>query len=195
MAQERIRFPSKFPVLDAGEYTLRAIEGRDLPAMRAYLADPAVIERTSSDLPTPHEVDGLVQFYSVAFARRSDFRWAIVPKGEDAMVGSCGLSAFSERHLRGELGYELAQAAWGKGVATVVARHVIEYGFTELGLHRIEATVMTGNERSERVLEKLGFSREGVLREYKFARGLYKDYTLFSVLQSDWASGAGQAPL
>ena len=136
-------------------------------------------------------MEQLIHFYEHAFARRNDIRWAIVERPSQAVVGTIGFTAYSERHARAELGYDLAKETWGKGVGTVVARRVVEYGFEELGLNRIEGTVMSGNARSERVLEKLGFVREGLLRQYKHARGEYRDYAMFSILRADWAPAAG----
>ncbi len=185
-------FPATFPTLTAGSFTLRAIQASDTPALRTYLSDPEVIERTSYEVPTRREIDGLVQFYAHAFATRSAIRWAIAESAAKPIVGTCGLSAFSEKHQRAELGYELAREAWGQGVATAVAARVVSFAFEELALHRVEATVMAGNARSERVLEKLGFAKEGVLRGYKLARGEFRDYSIWAVLRDGWKPPAGE---
>jgi ribosomal-protein-alanine N-acetyltransferase len=186
MAGECPRLPAQFPVLDAGDWMLRKIQARDAPRMHAYLADPEVIEQTSYESQNLRQVEQLVHFYEHGFARKTDIRWAIATKSDGLMVGSCGLSAFQDRHARAELGYELAREAWGKGAASAVAGRVVQFAFEELQLNRIEATVMAGNTRSERVLTKLGFQREGLLREYKQARGAFSDYTIWAVLRRDW---------
>jgi ribosomal-protein-alanine N-acetyltransferase len=107
------------------------------------------------------------------------------------VVGTIGFMAFSERHARAEMGYDLARETWGQGVATVAGQRVVQYGFEEMGLNRIEATVMAGNARSERVLEKLGFVREGLLRQYKYARGEFRDYAIFGLLRESWEAAGG----
>jgi ribosomal-protein-alanine N-acetyltransferase len=182
----RLTFPNTFPVLQAGEWQLRELQASDAQALHAYLTDPEVTENTSYEIRTVRDVESLVQFYGHAFARHTDIRWGIVDRATGRLVGTCGLSAFHERHRRAELGYDLARESWGRGAATAVASAVLDYGFSEMGLNRIEAVVMTANSRSERVLEKLGFTREGVLRQYKHARGEWKDYTIHSVLQEEW---------
>ena len=193
MAGEFNRLPPKFPVLETDDYVLRAIGLGDVQAMHAYLTDPNVTQRTSYELKTLREVESLVHFYQHAFARKTDIRWAIAPRDGGTLLGSIGLTNFQERFRRAEIGYELAAAAWGKGVATAVVSRVLGYGFEELELNRIEATVMVGNTASERVLEKAGFSREGVLREYKFARGEFRDYSMFSMLDREWVEARARS--
>ena len=186
MAGEYARVPADFPELSAGAWRLRPIDSGDVPAMQAYLSDAEVIEHTSYEVQRPRDIEALVQFYKHAFARKTDIRWAIAQESSRTMVGSCGLSAFHERHRRAELGYDLAREAWGKGAASAVARRVLQFGFEELQLNRIEAMVMAGNDRSERVLDRLGFQREGLLRHYKFARGAFSDYTVWAMIREDW---------
>jgi ribosomal-protein-alanine N-acetyltransferase len=184
-------FPRDFPEIEAGPWLLRQLRAGDASALHAYLTDPAVTEQTSYELRTQREVEQLIQFYGHAFARRSDIRWAITEGPSRPVVGTIGFMAYSERHARAELGYDLARETWGRGVATVAAQRVVQYGFEEMGLNRIEATVMAGNARSERVLEKIGFVREGLLRQYKFARGEFKDYVIFGLLRETWEATGG----
>jgi len=83
-----------------------------------------------------------------------------------------------------EIGYWLFEHARGKGIATRIARFIADYGFS-LGLERIEARVVVGNVASERVLERAGFTREGVLRSMPLRRGGRVDMTVFSLLPGE----------
>ena len=189
-----VRFPPQAPTLDAGHWSLRPFATADVPALRAYLTDPAVTSQTNYELRSPRDVEMLVQYYTHAYSRHSDVRWAIVNNHDHALVGSCGLSSINERHRRAEIGYDLAPDHWGKGIATEAVTRVLQFAFEELGLNRVEASVMSGNEAAERVLTRLGFQREGVLRQYKVSRGSARDYTLFSLLRDEWlATHAGAA--
>jgi RimJ/RimL family protein N-acetyltransferase len=85
---------------------------------------------------------------------------------------------------QGEIGYWLFPHARGRGVATRAARFLAEHAF-ELGLHRVEARVFTGNPESERVLERAGFKREGVLRSLPKRRGGRGDMALYSLLPGE----------
>lgn len=187
MASSPAHFPIDFPVIDAGEWHLRQLSLGDAHAMLAYLKDPEVTGQTASEFRTIRDVEQLIQFYGHAFARRTDLRWAIVERATGTLVGTCGFSAFNERHARAEVSYDLAREQWGRGVATAVAERVLEYGFETLGLNRIEGVAMTANERPQRVLERLGFTREGVLREFKWSRGAFRDYAVWSLLRREWA--------
>jgi RimJ/RimL family protein N-acetyltransferase len=98
--------------------------------------------------------------------------------------GGGGLHHFDWEHGQAEIGYWLFLHARGRGTATKTARFLAEYGFS-LGLQRIEARVFAGNTASERVLERAGFTREGVIRSMPMRSGGRADQTLFSLLPDE----------
>jgi RimJ/RimL family protein N-acetyltransferase len=100
------------------------------------------------------------------------------------MLGGADLHHFDWRQGQIEIGYWLFGHARGRGVATRAARFAAEYGFS-LGAERIEARVFVGNTASERVLERAGFTREGVLRSLPRRWGGRADMTLFSLLPGE----------
>lgn len=185
------RIPDEFPVLRAGEFRLREPEPGDAADWLARYSDPAVVFSTSGDLMLDiSEAVGSIEWLRHYFAEKSDVRWAIVAPGGGPAFGDIGLHAFQQRDLRAELGYVLAREWWGKGVATACGRACVEYGFRVLGLNRIEATVMEGNEASLAVLRKLGFTKEGLMREYKIARGEPRDFWMLGITRSEWQARA-----
>jgi hypothetical protein len=95
------------------------------------------------------------------FAAKEMIRWAIQPPGHGEAIGTVGLVRVNHEHRRGKLGYDLARRWWGQGLAPEAAAAVVTWGFAVMGLHRIEAGVLPGNNASVRVLEKLGFREEG----------------------------------
>jgi RimJ/RimL family protein N-acetyltransferase len=104
-----------------------------------------------------------------------------------AVVGAVSLSPTPERCL-GELGYVLARAHWGKGVAIAAVRRALRDVFADLepeGLWRVEALVDVGNPASQRVAEKAGFRREGVLRRHYWHKGRARDMVMYSFLSDD----------
>ncbi|WP_298768804.1 GNAT family protein [uncultured Shewanella sp.] len=119
-------------------------------------------------------------------------RWAIRDKMTLDYLGGCGVNHFeSERHVA-VIGYELCQEAWGKGIATEALEKVAEFLFSVACIHsvnRIEAYVMQGNTGSEMVLRKLGFIKEGVLRQHSYWKGRYHDLSLYTLLRDDWVNG------
>ena len=89
-------------------------------------------------------------------------------------------------HAAIELGWMLAQEHWGNGYATEAALAILQFGFEPLKLHRIGASVLPDNISSIRVLEKLGFQREGVRRQIYSLRGSFEDLLCYSILAPEW---------
>ena len=104
-------------------------------------------------------------------------------------IGSIGLMLNSDtaRH-RAELGYWLARDYWGRGLTTAAVRAVVAYAFRDMGLKRIEATAFAGNLASHRVLEKAGFTREGLLKAYHLKGDTLIDAYMFALIAPPPAS-------
>ncbi len=92
-----------------------------------------------------------------------------------------------ELNANGDIGYALREQIWGRGYGTLVARALIDVGFTRLGLHRVWATVHPENAASVRVLEKAGMTYEGCLRDDRRMPEGWCDSLLFAVIRDDWA--------
>lgn len=113
-------------------------------------------------------------------------RWGIaLPEAPDVLIGTCGFHAYDQTNHTAEIGYDLAEEYQRKGYMSEALEGIIEYGFSVLQLHRISAVVSIDNVPSEKLLEKLGFKREGILRDKHFFRGKYYDHTLYSLLETD----------
>jgi len=106
-------------------------------------------------------------------------------KGQQKIIGTVGFNNFIKLH-RANIGYDLQTDHWNKGYITEALKAVINYGFNKLEINRIEAEVMQGNIISERVLTKLNFKNEGVLREWMFWNEKHYDMTMFSLLKADY---------
>lgn len=122
------------------------------------------------------------------FATSEGIRWAIALRSTNRLIGTCGYNAVYSSSRRAIIGYELKQDHWGQGYMTEALHAMIEYGFVELQLNRLEAFVIPGNERSFQVLSKLGFVEEGILREYGFWKDQFWDMRCFSLLKREWQS-------
>lgn len=102
------------------------------------------------------------------------------------LIGECSLFAFFEQCRRAELGYALAAEAWGQGFMHEALTALLGFGFAELGLNRVEADIDPRNEASARALERLGFVKEGHLRERWMVAGEVSDSGLYGLLRADW---------
>ncbi len=126
-----------------------------------------------------------IAWYDSILEEGTGVRWGITLTGQDEVIGSCGFLNVSAKHQRAEIGFELSSNHWGRGIAGEALRAVIRHGFTQLGFHRIEALVEPANTASQQLLERVGFTREGLLRGYEFTRGKYDDLYMYSLLETD----------
>jgi ribosomal-protein-serine acetyltransferase len=120
-----------------------------------------------------------------ARTRAFAFEYVIVERAGGLVVGIASLHRLDWSRLSAGLGYWIRASRQGRGYATEAARALVEYGFAELRLHRIEAHVALENRASQRVPEKLGFTREGVARENEYINGHWLDHIQYSILTSD----------
>lgn len=112
--------------------------------------------------------------------------WGIEHKARGVLIGTCGYYRWDQHHHRAEVGYDLWPDYWGQGLMPEALGALLRFGYHEMGLNRIEATTHIENHRSQRVLSKLGFQREGILREYYYRDGQYNDQVQFSLLRKEW---------
>jgi ribosomal-protein-alanine N-acetyltransferase len=112
-------------------------------------------------------------------------RWAITVPPLDLAIGTAGFLNITPADRRAGIGYDLARPYWGQGLAIEAVEAVVRYGFQTLGLHRIEADVMPGNERSIRLLRTLGFVEEGRLRDYAYFKGRFNTLVRYGLLATD----------
>lgn len=169
--------------------------------LQFYLDNREIFEQYEIDRPKnfytePYQRTILRSEYNLA-VRQSLVRYWIFEKGEDGESprrtarGQCGKIAgtFSFYNIRRsayqscELGYKFNQEMWGRGYAQESLERGIKIVFEELQIHRIEALVMPGNQRSIRVLEKLGFQSEGIRRQNVNLHGIWQDHEVYSLIR------------
>ncbi|MCE4048157.1 MULTISPECIES: GNAT family protein [Bacillaceae] len=178
-----------FPLLATDRLHLRKITKEDAADIYRYLSDKAVMkyygmEPFQSVEETVEEID----WYSKIHMQQTGIRWGITLKGEDKVIGSCGFLNWEKRHFRSEVGFELHQQYWGQGLVSEALHAVVDYGFDQMKLVRIQALVEPPNRQSQRVLEKNNFLQEGLLRSYEYSCGKMDDLYMYSLLKTDFKS-------
>jgi RimJ/RimL family protein N-acetyltransferase len=113
------------------------------------------------------------------------YEFIVLHEATEQLLGVMGLHRVDWSRRSAGLGYWIRQTAWGQGFAPEAAASVIEHGFRSLGLNRIEAHVALENKKSQRVVEKLGFQREGIARELEIIGGRPLDHYQYGLLQSE----------
>lgn len=119
---------------------------------------------------------------------RTRYAFAIIFKENDRLIGAGELNIRDITNKQGEIGYSLNPNYWGKGLATEAAKLLINFGFYQLDLHRICATCDPRNIGSFKVLEKVGMTQEGRIRENILLRDGWRDSFLYSTLENEWKS-------
>lgn len=124
---------------------------------------------------------------------RRRYQLAVVRRDDGRLIGNVGIRLDTAESYEAELGYEIAPDEWGQGFATEAAAALVAFGFGSLGLHRINAWCVADNAASARVLQKLGMSLEGRVREREYYKGRWWDVLLYGLLAKEWArSGVGR---
>ncbi|MEZ4594949.1 MAG: GNAT family protein [Chloroflexota bacterium] len=178
-----------FPQLETERLLLREyhLDETDQMALFRIFSDSRVTRyynlKTFTD---PDEALHLLHKRHDRFWQGRGIRWAIVPKGHDELIGSCGFNALNYKTKVGELGYELARPYWQRGIMSEAVGAIVAYGFHHLPLKRIEAWVMPQNRASANLLLKLGFQSEGILEKKGYWQGRFHDLELFSLLAEQW---------
>lgn len=171
------------PTWDLGELRLRPLRAGDAPAWHAYLSDPTVIEHTSFPELDLAGVEAMISRQLEGYASSTSCRWGLADRS-DRLIGTCGFSNWSLPHAHAELVYDLAPAFWRRGLMGGAVRRVMAWAFDTARFNRVHAFVMTSNTRSMRLLESLGFQREGTLQQYRIARGVARDFHVYALLSS-----------
>jgi ribosomal-protein-alanine N-acetyltransferase len=176
-----------FPVLTTDRLLLRQIRATDVEAVFATFSDEEAMKFYGHE---PHQsIDDSQEWIKrtqAGYDRRKSIHWGITLHGEDRMIGSCSFHRFDEGFHCAETGYELNRAFWRQGIMFEAMSAILTYGFTELGLHRVEAVIDIANEASKSLLLKLGFSYEGNLRQRYFFHGRFEDEYYFGLLKDEW---------
>lgn len=182
-----------FPQLETERLILREIRHSDRYALLRLFADPLVTRYNDVEtLESLDEAQGIIDWLAERFTTRRGIRWGITLKSERTngngahLIGTCGFNNWSDRSHYASIGYDLMSAYWGQGITPEAVGAMLDFGFNTLGLNRIEADVVPGNTASERVLEKLNFRFEGVLRQRGYWKGDYHDLKFYALLHEEY---------
>ena len=177
-----------FPQLEAGDLCLRALRPEDTDCLYTIFSDKLVTEHYDLDtLTDPSQARDLIERFNHRFDNRIGMRWAIVrTQSPEVVIGTCGYNIWIQPSARAVLGYDLGRRYWRRGIMSMALQATLRFGFQQMALNRIEALAFTENTASRRLLEKLGFSCDGVLREYELVSGRFVDMAMYSLLRREF---------
>jgi RimJ/RimL family protein N-acetyltransferase len=175
------------PTLPGEGLELRALEEADVPALYVIFGDREVMRYWSrGPYDSLGDAERLLDHIRRGFKERRLFQWGIAEAGDQNVVGTCTLFHLDTAHRRCEIGFALARKAWGRGLGLRAVDTVLRFAFESLRVHRVEADADPRNERSLRLLERLNFQREGLLRERYHVSGEVQDAVVLGLLRSEW---------
>lgn len=180
---------SHMPTLSTERLTLRKMLVGDCYDMNEYARRADVTEYlTWSPHPNVDYTKEYLAYLSHHYTLGDFYDWALILKDENKMIGTCGFTRFSFPNDSAEVGYVLNPAYRGRGLAPEALTEVLRFGFSVIGLNRIEAKYIVGNEASRRVMEKVGMRFEGVLRGGMKIKERYRDIGVCAVLAKDFSA-------
>lgn len=176
-----------FSPLDTPRLAIRRIEEGDLAALMQVNGD----EEVTRYLPYAawkSAADAKAWFARMARIQEdgSALQLAVVEKASRQAIGTCLIFRHDAKHGRAELGYVLARALWGRGYMSEALNALVDAAFGPLDIRRLEAEIDPANASSRRVLQRLGFKREGVLRERFVEKDGFSDSELYGLLRREW---------
>lgn len=180
----RITFPTILPTLESPRLFLSQITKNDLEEYYFLCSDETTMRlwgtKTHSN---PSETEELISYLQQQFFKQQLIRWGIRLKTDHRLVGDIGFWRFIYPRDRAEIGTKIHHTLWNKGLITEASNLVIKYAFDVMGLHSIEGNVEPSNAPSIHLLQKLGFTQEGYIKEHTYCHysEQYKDTLLFSL--------------
>jgi ribosomal-protein-alanine N-acetyltransferase len=186
---------SLFPDLETDRLLLRGIAPQDADFIFRQFSDPDVTQYLMDEPPVKDrsEAQGIIDFFTAPGAAGNYHRWMVVRKSDGETMGTCGFHHWEKSYFRAEVGYDMQPAFWGQGYMREALRAILRVAFLNMELHRVDALIYVGNPRSILTVEKLGFKREGLLRDYFFLDNRYYDHYIYSLLKPEWENSISPA--
>ena len=177
--------------IETERLVLRLVAESDLPALlQVNASDEVTALLPYATWRSIADAEAWLQRMNGLQATGLALQFVIAGKSTGQAIGTCLLFRFEAGSARVELGYVLGRAHWGQGLMREALEALIGCAFGSMGLRRVEAEVDTRNGPSARLLQRLGFVKEGVLRERWVAKGQTKDVEMYGLLAREWPGGA-----
>ena len=178
---------SQFPVLETARLRLREIVADDDEAIFAIRGDYEVTKYNIGDAYTDIEqAQNLIDAMTRLYHEERELRWGITLKGEQTVIGMCGFNYWHRLDKRASIGFDLNRQHWKQGIMREALYAILDFGFNQMKLNRIEADASAANMASIKLLNSLNFQQEGIQREQYFDKGQFYDLLLFGLLRREW---------
>lgn len=185
------KFASDFPQLTTQRCLLRQIQESDRPALFAGLSHPDVIAYYGISYASEEATQEQLDWYRAQELTKTGMWWAICNANQGdselpQLIGTCGIYEIDDYNRNADIGYWIMPEYWGTGLMQECLRRILDYGFHERQLHRIEAEVEQGNLASVRLLQKLDFRWEGCRQQVAWRENRFVDLNYYALLQPNY---------
>ncbi len=188
--------PLPTPTLHTGRLLLRPFDDTDADDLSALHTNSLVMRYWDGPVWTERgRAERFIATCREMAAKGTGVRLAVDRVSDGRFIGWCTLQRWNPEYRSASLGYCFNDAAWGHGYATEAARMLLGWAFDTLDLNRVQAEVDTRNNASARVLEKLGFVREGTLREDCIVNDEVSDSWVYGLLRREWRPASDAGPI
>ena len=175
------------PTLETKRLILRRISRKDTRDIFEYSKDSRTSKYLlwyphSSISDTKRQVRNILKRYK----KGNLYDYAVILKKNGKMIGTCGFTKIEPLDDRAEIGYVINPDFWGHGYATEAVKRILAFGFEELGLERIEARFIKGNESSFKLMQRVNMTLEGTVRNGVKAKGKYHNVGVCSILSDEY---------
>ncbi|NHZ97756.1 GNAT family N-acetyltransferase [Massilia sp. CCM 8734] len=173
--------------LQTERLTLRFLHASDAQALYTIHSDPLVMRYFSGTAWTdPAQGDAEIALALDGYNNGSCMKMALVLRETGKLIGTINPHAFHAQNRRCEIGYALASAFWGQGYLSEAMRVTLDYLFKEMNMNRIEADIDPRNLASAKLLERMGFQKEGTMPERWIVNGEICDTAFYGLLRRGW---------
>jgi RimJ/RimL family protein N-acetyltransferase len=180
--------------IEAERVRVRLLAESDLPALYEVNSDEAVTRLLPyATWTSAADADAWFKRMETIQATGLALQFVIAEKASDRAIGTSLLFRLEEGSARAELGYVLGRAWWGRGLMHDALHALLDRAFGAMALRRVEAEVDVRNAASAQLLRRLGFAREGLLRQRWVAKGEARDVEMFGLLRDEWPAAAETA--
>ena len=178
------------PVLETDNYILRGVMEKDVSELFVFLSDKETMKFiTPHPIRTETETASAVQGYLQNYQEQKEIPWVIMDKKNSRLIGQFRFHKLNMWHKKTEMNVVIGKEHQSIGVMTELMKEVLEFGFEMLGLNRIAGDIFAGNERSEKLLNKYGFHKDGIMRQTDFDGEKYHDTVVYSMVREEYYAG------
>ena len=172
------------PVLTTDRLILRAVTMGDAQAIFQYSSNDNVSRYVLWEThQTLEDTQAFIEMALESYDMQEFYHWGMEYNGQ--LIGTIDYVGINEFSGMGEIGYVLSEDYWNKGLVTEAAKRIIDFGFDELGLVRIQARCIAENTASSRVMEKCGMTFEGTHRKSLLVKGIHRDINMYAIIDDD----------